>query len=253
MFGLLSAVGVVDFFDFFSVGSLIVVIGPQWHLNYGAAAAILLGRRHRGDRKQTQAPLGITATAAAPQCCGFSSGSTWVLGARQFLSFAAIFWVRFRRWRRPRRARTRRGQVTPASQKPKRSRWRSEARRHILVHGEFAALRSPRLGETCRTFRFWTMSDRSPAPAHDRDARRCRGRSPANHCRTPTAARRVPRRTGRAQQRIRRAHRTSVRDDRRAQGDVGLAGRSAAGVRLDRPQGARTVRHQDRCLVRIRW
>ena len=64
---------------------------------------------------------------------------------------------------------------------------------------------------------------------------------------------RAHRRTGRAQQRIRRAHRTSVRHDRRAQGDVGLAGRSAAGVRLDRPQGARSVQHHERCLVRIRW
>ncbi len=43
VFGLLSAVGVVDFFDFFSVGFLVAVIGPQWHLTYGAAAAILLG------------------------------------------------------------------------------------------------------------------------------------------------------------------------------------------------------------------
>jgi putative MFS transporter len=40
---LLSAVGVIDFFDFFSVGFLVAVIGPQWHLTYGAAAAILLG------------------------------------------------------------------------------------------------------------------------------------------------------------------------------------------------------------------
>ena len=61
------------------------------------------------------------------------------------------------------------------------------------------------------------------------------------------------RRIGRAQQRIRRAHRTSVRHDRRAQGDVGLTGRSAAGVRLDRPQGARTVQHPAGWLVRIRW
>jgi putative MFS transporter len=43
VFALLSAVGVVDFFDFFSVGFLVAVIGPQWHLTYGAAAAILLG------------------------------------------------------------------------------------------------------------------------------------------------------------------------------------------------------------------
>ena len=43
VFGLLSAVGVVDFFDFFSVGFLVAVIGPQWHLTYGAVAAILLG------------------------------------------------------------------------------------------------------------------------------------------------------------------------------------------------------------------
>jgi Sugar (and other) transporter len=43
IFGLLSLVGIVDFFDFFSVGFLVAVIGPQWHLTYGAAAAILLG------------------------------------------------------------------------------------------------------------------------------------------------------------------------------------------------------------------
>jgi hypothetical protein len=36
-------VGIVDFFDFFSVGFLVAVIGPRWHLTYGAAAAILLG------------------------------------------------------------------------------------------------------------------------------------------------------------------------------------------------------------------
>jgi MFS transporter, putative metabolite:H+ symporter len=42
-FALLSAVGVVDFFDFFSVGFLVAVIGPQWHLTYGESAAILLG------------------------------------------------------------------------------------------------------------------------------------------------------------------------------------------------------------------
>ncbi len=34
---------------------------------------------------------------------------------------------------------------------------------------------------------------------------------------------------------------------------MSASGRSAAGVRLDRPQGARTVQHNDRCLVRIRW
>lgn len=43
VFSLLSLVGVVDFFDFFSVGFLVAVIGPHWHLTYGEAAAILLG------------------------------------------------------------------------------------------------------------------------------------------------------------------------------------------------------------------
>ena len=47
-----------------------------------------------------------------------------------------------------------------------------------------------------------------------------------------------------AQQRIRRADRASVRDDRRAEGDVGLAGRSAAGVRSDRSPCAGTVQQQ---------
>jgi len=42
VFGLLSAVGVVDFFDF-SVSASSAVIGPQWQLTYGAVAAILLG------------------------------------------------------------------------------------------------------------------------------------------------------------------------------------------------------------------
>jgi len=41
VFGLLSAVGVVDFFDFFSVGFLVAVIGPQWHLTYGATVVEL--------------------------------------------------------------------------------------------------------------------------------------------------------------------------------------------------------------------
>src|SRR6516162_5467840 len=61
---------------------------------------------------------------------------------------------------------------------------------------EFAALQS--LGETCRTFRSRTMSDRSPEPAHDRDARHGSGRSPRtiaelqrqlDECRTKMAAR----------------------------------------------------------------
>src|SRR6516165_547385 len=64
---------------------------------------------------------------------------------------------------------------------------------------EFAALQP--LGETCRTFRSRTMSDRSPEPAHDRDARHGSGRSPTNDRGTPTAARHVPCRTGRARQR----------------------------------------------------
>jgi putative MFS transporter len=42
-FSLLSLVGVADFFDFFSVGFLVAVLGPQWHLTYGQSAIILLG------------------------------------------------------------------------------------------------------------------------------------------------------------------------------------------------------------------
>ena len=46
-----------------------------------------------------------------------------------------------------------------------------------------------------------------------------------------------------AQQRIRRADRAAVRHHRRAEGDVGLAGRCAAGVRSDRRNGrARSAR-----------
>ena len=42
-FSLLSLVGVADFFDFFSVGFLVAVLGPRWHLTYGESALILLG------------------------------------------------------------------------------------------------------------------------------------------------------------------------------------------------------------------
>ncbi len=42
-FSLLSLVGVADFFDFFSVGFLVAVLGPRWHLTYGESAIILLG------------------------------------------------------------------------------------------------------------------------------------------------------------------------------------------------------------------
>lgn len=42
-FSLLSLVGVADFFDFFSVGFLVAVLGPRWHLTYGQSAIILLG------------------------------------------------------------------------------------------------------------------------------------------------------------------------------------------------------------------
>ena len=42
-FSLLSLVGVADFFDFFSVGFLVAVLGPRWHLTYGQSAVILLG------------------------------------------------------------------------------------------------------------------------------------------------------------------------------------------------------------------
>src|SRR5215472_15106333 len=43
VFALLSVVAVSYLYDFFSVGFLVAVIGPQWNLTYGAAAAILLG------------------------------------------------------------------------------------------------------------------------------------------------------------------------------------------------------------------
>jgi hypothetical protein len=42
---------VVDFFDFFSVGFRVAVVGPQWHLTWsdGSHSA---GRRHRSDRRR---------------------------------------------------------------------------------------------------------------------------------------------------------------------------------------------------------
>ena len=40
-FALLSALFVLDFFDFLVVGFLLSVLGPQWHLTYGQSALIL--------------------------------------------------------------------------------------------------------------------------------------------------------------------------------------------------------------------
>ena len=34
-FGLMSAVFVLDFFDFFLIAFVMSVIGPEWHLTYG--------------------------------------------------------------------------------------------------------------------------------------------------------------------------------------------------------------------------
>jgi putative MFS transporter len=43
IFGLVSAVAALDFFDFFSVGFLVAKIAPDWHLTYGQSATILFG------------------------------------------------------------------------------------------------------------------------------------------------------------------------------------------------------------------
>jgi MFS transporter, putative metabolite:H+ symporter len=43
LFGLLAAGGTLDFFDFFVVGYLVAVVGPQWHLTYGQSSLMLLG------------------------------------------------------------------------------------------------------------------------------------------------------------------------------------------------------------------
>lgn len=40
-FTLLSALFVLEFFDFLVVGYLLAVLGPQWHLTYGQSALIL--------------------------------------------------------------------------------------------------------------------------------------------------------------------------------------------------------------------
>ena len=42
-FGLLATGGALDFFDFFVVGYLVAVVGPQWHLTYGQSSIMLLG------------------------------------------------------------------------------------------------------------------------------------------------------------------------------------------------------------------
>ena len=43
IFGVVSIVAALDFFDFFSVGFLVAKIAPEWHLTYGQSAAILFG------------------------------------------------------------------------------------------------------------------------------------------------------------------------------------------------------------------
>ena len=43
LFGLLAVGGALDFFDFFVVGYLVAVVGPQWHLTYGQSSLMLLG------------------------------------------------------------------------------------------------------------------------------------------------------------------------------------------------------------------
>src|SRR5271155_5213725 len=42
-FAILSAITVLEFFDFSIVAFLLAVIGPQWHLTYGQSALILYG------------------------------------------------------------------------------------------------------------------------------------------------------------------------------------------------------------------
>jgi putative MFS transporter len=43
LFGLLAIGGALDFFDFFVVGYIVAVVGPQWHLTYGQSSVMLLG------------------------------------------------------------------------------------------------------------------------------------------------------------------------------------------------------------------
>jgi putative MFS transporter len=43
LFGLLAVGAALDFFDFFVVGYLVAVVGPQWHLTYGQSSVMLLG------------------------------------------------------------------------------------------------------------------------------------------------------------------------------------------------------------------
>lgn len=43
LFGLLAVGAALDFFDFFVVGYLVAVVGPQWHLTYGQSSMMLLG------------------------------------------------------------------------------------------------------------------------------------------------------------------------------------------------------------------
>lgn len=43
LFGLLAVGAALDFFDFFVVGYLVAVVGPQWHLTYGQSSLMLLG------------------------------------------------------------------------------------------------------------------------------------------------------------------------------------------------------------------
>ena len=42
-FGLLSAITVLDFFDFFLIAFILSKIGPEWQLTYGQSGLILYG------------------------------------------------------------------------------------------------------------------------------------------------------------------------------------------------------------------
>ena len=70
-FILLSALFVLEFFDFLVVGYLLAVLAPQWHLTYGESAVILysggVGRRRavRSARLSTRPRGGVVTQRTA--------------------------------------------------------------------------------------------------------------------------------------------------------------------------------------------
>ena len=67
-FVIMSAVFVLDFFDFFLIAFVMSAIGPEWHLTYGQGALILYGAG-------VGAIVGSLVSGSSTN--GMTQGATW--------------------------------------------------------------------------------------------------------------------------------------------------------------------------------